>query len=848
MREASLMSVFGAGTAAALALSGLCALSASAMPSAASFARPAGAARMNTGPLVWLHGTESAERLREYVGRVDESGQGVFTAESRPHKDWLGPGWWRDLRILVDEAKRRGMKVAFFDDYWWPSQGMGGHCPIPREFQCRSVVARAYALGRAPEAEANEITRTNAYETAPGTYALAADGDRTLVYSWKVLEAGDDKSGYYRFPTVNGLDAEAVDWFLHDVYEPHYNHFKPEFEDGTIVGFFFDEPKFFGWWGPALADELAARGEDVAELLTALKFRLSDPELQARAITRYLDARAEAWGRTMYGRQSAWCRAHGVYSSGHFSEHESYYYSPVLAGGNVMQQMKYVDVPGVDLVLRQYYPHQRDARRRQMDFGQLPKYASSAAHVYNRHGGLNWSEVFGAYGQDLTYPQMKWFCDWHHSQGCHYLIPHSFNPKAPFDTDCPPFFYNGGYEPRYPVFRVWADYNNRCAMLLSGGEHVCHIAQCLPGIGYHAGRTIWPAMLSFAIQDAQLDSDWMEHDAIESATVERNPRTGRPSLRTANGRERYDILVLPAAEFVPWATLEKALAFAKSGGVVVGYGLKPSNTFTRGRTAAEVRRLVAEIFAQQTSLFIDGEPDGALLRAALARPYPGESRPLAVREVEVAITDGRMLALYSCEKGGDRVFFIANQDAERRREFIVNAAFESGAQPEVWDPMLGTVTAARQANGGVELALEPSQALFLVWPKAQTVGLLPCAGRHAGTALSAAVKAVVTPMAAPEPKAEVGASPEYVTKSPYVESVETTVAFDVPNGIFGRRVCLVCDDVEGEQSAEVRVNGEFAGGFIGLPYRVDVTKSVKAGSNTVSIRPFRVRNPRVLVE
>lgn len=38
------------------------------------FRAPKGAVRENTGPLFWMHGTETSDRLREYVGRVDESG------------------------------------------------------------------------------------------------------------------------------------------------------------------------------------------------------------------------------------------------------------------------------------------------------------------------------------------------------------------------------------------------------------------------------------------------------------------------------------------------------------------------------------------------------------------------------------------------------------------------------------------------------------------------------------------------------------------------------------------------------------------------------------------------------
>ena len=979
---------------------------------AQDFRAPQGAVRENTGPLFWMHGTETPERLREYVGRVDESGQGILTIESRPHINWMRPEWWRDVDIVLDACKKRGMKMMVFDDYWWPSQGMGGKYPIPEKYQCRDVKAEVFAKGAAPEKVANEICRVVATETAKDVFRLGADGDKTIVYSWFVPPKGRVQGlggSQGRFPYVNGLDAEAVDWFLASYYQPYYDRYKSAFEDGTIPGFFFDEPETMGLWGPALEKELAARGEDVGELLTAFKFKLADPEAQARAIYRYHDARAETWGRTMYGRQSAWCESHGVFSSGHFMEHQGCFYSQAMSGGNVMQLMKYVTVPGVDLVVRQYYPHQRNDRGRQIAFGQMPKIGSSVAHVYNRRNGKNWCEIFGAYGQDLTYPQMKWLCDWHQYQGCYYLIPHSFNPKSPYDTDCPPYFYNGGYEPRYPLFRVWADYNNRCALLLSEGEHVCHIAQCVPGMSFHVGKTIRPEMFAFAIQDAQLDSDWMCYDAVESARIAKNPRTGRAALRTEKGKEFYDILTLPATEFVPYATLEKALAFAKAGGVVVGYGIKPCNTPTRGKTSDDVKRIVDAIFAQPTALFLDGEPDGATLRAALAKNYPGTDQPLAVRAFDfegLSTADGYMLAVNHYVKDGAETLFIANQDASRRRDLAVRTIWPA-EKAELWDPMQGTIEKPVVENGLVKLALEPSQAVFLRWSTversdksaASSVAILPrvdmpvplgeaASRRFMSTGVSpvaATVTETVTPVKIPgveslsledakwiwhpvDPKAQgkvtfrakidaatatqakivfacdnaaivrvngkevakqesgadtygwrtptratfdlkagvneievlgdnvipgdagfvasvawqdgvlntddlawtacrqgekpvkphvvgrygarpwgwLGSTPR-VTRSPFNESVATTCAFTLPPLKPDERVYFVCDGTEGESSAAVTVNGAFAGGFIGAPYRLDITRSVKTGTNTLEAKPFRLQNPRIVV-
>ena len=69
-------------------------------------------ARRLTGPLFWLHGDESKERLEMCLGKVVESGNGCFTAESRPHKDWLGEGWYRDLDICLQKAKKLNLEMS----------------------------------------------------------------------------------------------------------------------------------------------------------------------------------------------------------------------------------------------------------------------------------------------------------------------------------------------------------------------------------------------------------------------------------------------------------------------------------------------------------------------------------------------------------------------------------------------------------------------------------------------------------------------------------------------------------------------------------------------------------------
>lgn len=57
-------------------------------------------------PFFWQHG-EDEGTLRRYMQVIDEANCHAVCVESRPHPDFCGPGWWRDMDIILDEAKKR---------------------------------------------------------------------------------------------------------------------------------------------------------------------------------------------------------------------------------------------------------------------------------------------------------------------------------------------------------------------------------------------------------------------------------------------------------------------------------------------------------------------------------------------------------------------------------------------------------------------------------------------------------------------------------------------------------------------------------------------------------------------
>lgn len=707
----------------ALCLSLLPVLAAAAADLEPEFLDPGMETRALLGPLFWMHGDESPERLREYVDIVWESGHGSLTAESRPHNDWLGEKWYRDLGIVLDQAKKRGLKLWIFDEKWWPSGEVGGIVPQEYASKCLKVTVRE------PDGSGDTITHGGKHHVvtllgkrtpdgidgdslveAPwlGGLFKPADGWTVMNFTWE--DAGNRGGRGY---LVDGASQDAVDWYIETVYQPHYDRFPEDFGD-TIQGFFYDEPETIGDWGTEVIPLLKERGVDWKRALVAWKVGLADPQEQAAAKYAYQDAFAEAWGRTMYGGISNWCRDHNVTSIGHWLEHNWEYLDAHRSGGNMVQLQKYTDMGGIDVVFAQFVWGKRD-----MGVFYTPKLGSSITHAYGKKDDLTMVEIYGARGQDLTYPEMKWWLDHCQVSGVNFIIPHSFNPRAPFDRDCPPYFYNGGYEPRYPLYRVWADYSARLTHMLTGGRHVCPVAFLYAGNSYHVGEGIRPEQMTGALQDALYDCDWIPYEVLENdMEIEGKALVLRD--------ERYRVLVVPPVEVISPAALAQARDFFDRGGVVLGYGIVPTKSADLDQHEAYIRALREAIWGVSSEMGLtvrNTNADGG--RAYL---LPREPTPEQVQQVladagvrptlEVLEGDtGHWLHVLHRVKDGRDIFFVTNQnvhDEPRTFRLLLRAQ----GTPECWDPMRAEVTAVphRKTSEGSEvtLTLAANESIFLV--------------------------------------------------------------------------------------------------------------------------------------
>ena len=71
-------------------------------------------------PFLWMRGEEESV-MRQEMEKIYECGIREICVEARPHPDFCGPGWWHDMDIILDEAKKRGMRVWILDDKHFPT-------------------------------------------------------------------------------------------------------------------------------------------------------------------------------------------------------------------------------------------------------------------------------------------------------------------------------------------------------------------------------------------------------------------------------------------------------------------------------------------------------------------------------------------------------------------------------------------------------------------------------------------------------------------------------------------------------------------------------------------------------
>ncbi len=367
-------------------------------------------------PFFWQHGEEEAT-LHEMMNAIDGANCGAVCIESRPHPDFCGPKWWADMDVILDEARKRGMKVWILDDSHFPTGYANGALQNVADSLCRqNIYSNEMSLGEEEGAICVDLREEGLLDAPKKTFdnpmeaaffdkppARVFDEDRILcvvavsengeqidlsdyvsgeklrwekpsgTYTLRVITASGN-SGYHR-DYINMTDADSVKILLDAVYEPHYQHYATDFGK-TIVGFFSDEPElgngllyekgnFLGNrqdlpWSVELEQEISkALGEGWEMRLSALWANGNDDET-VRVHYVYMDALTKLVRKNFSEQIGDWCRTHGVKYIGHVIEDDGQHCRTGSSLGHYFRGLQGQDMAGIDDIGGQVLPQGED--------------------------------------------------------------------------------------------------------------------------------------------------------------------------------------------------------------------------------------------------------------------------------------------------------------------------------------------------------------------------------------------------------------------------------------------------------------------------------------------------------
>lgn len=530
-------------------------------------------------PFLWMRG-ESENVLREYMAAIHNANIGAVCVESRPHPDFCGEQWWHDMDIILDEARKRNMKVWILDDQHFPTGYANGAMDAqPDELHRQSVCRRMYRVnpGEVIELSAEELNTPEPFvpnriehymgvripkifedDKRLGIYAISSQGEyvdleeqiKADKLTWCAPDGGTWKvyiiylsrnKGYHR-DYINMLDRESCRVLLDAVYEPHYARYGELFGT-TIAGFFSDEPELGNGhlydtqtgmgqdtdypWSAELEEKLKQSiGSDYVKKLYLLWENHAEPDEKAKIRYSYMDAVTALVKENFSFQIGNWCRGHGVQYIGHMIEDNDQHTGTGSSLGHYFRGLSGQDMSGIDDIGGQVLPQGEELDIEGQMFGNriggfyhymLGKLASSAAMLEPLKKGNSMCEIFGAYGWSEGVRLEKYLADHFMVRGINHFVPHAFSMDSYPDRDCPPHFYAHGNNPQYRHFGALMKYMNRVCELISGGKGMIQAAVLYHAEGEWTGKYMQSWKPAKLLYDAQIDYIYIPQEAFGTA-------------------------------------------------------------------------------------------------------------------------------------------------------------------------------------------------------------------------------------------------------------------------------------------------------------------------------------------
>jgi hypothetical protein len=818
-------------------------------------------------PFFWQHG-EDETTLRDYMRAIHQANCGAVCIESRPHPDFCGPKWWADMDVILDEARRRGMKVWILDDAHFPTGfANGAVLKAPDELCRQNIFCNTMELPQSAGAHRIDLKENGLLDApkqklspAEAKYymqrgpARVFEDDRILSISACCEATGEvcdltarvqdgrlqwekpsgiwvlrvcvlsRNTGYHR-DYINMLDKASCKLLLDAVYEPHWQHYKNDFGT-TIAGFFSDEPELGNGflyaqenllgtqqdlpWSAEVEEQLPiALGPDWT-LKLPLLWQQGGKEETTQVRFTYMDVLTKLVRDDFSYQIGNWCRRHGVQYIGHVIEDNGQHCRTGSSLGHYFRSLEGQDMAGIDDIGGQVMPQGEDGP-------DLNQYHRPRSGEFYHYGLAKLAQSAAAIEPAKKGRAMcEIFGNYGWAEGVHlekYLADHflvrGINYFVPHAFS-PKAFPDPDCPPHFyahghnPQYRHFGELMKYMNRVATLTSEGRHDVPV--AILYH-GESEWAdsGAMPFEKPLRRLYDAQIDCHVIPG-DVFANPEFYHAELghNLKVNGQKYEVFVVPGSDYLPEYTV-RGLAALHDAGMPVLFTEKRPATLPAGLADCPVVSL---------------------------KQLAGTVRGLGVAAPELSPADDRVRILHI--EGESSVYMLVNEADKNYTGLItlptVGACFAYNA----WDNRLECLDAVPCAGGTrLTVVLEPLKSLFVVFGEAE--GKLSAPVQECGVEVPVTgwtrtvcegaeyphfgeLKSVSLPDNLAEEQPEFSGSIRYTAKF----SVEGTENLSL----------VISDAAEG---VEVFVNGQSAGLQIAPPYRYDISALARPGENEVAI-------------
>ena len=736
-------------------------------------------------PYFGLNGAVTIESLAKDLDTAKSLGFHAVTPQAGGGMTtpYLTPEYFAFFKQFAEEAKKRDMKIWIVDDIGYPS-GFAGSLIAKQKPE---LTMQGLHLAPGIPVKAGEALNQPVSPNAVSAVAVRATGEHMPLavsdgkIAWTAPAGGDWTVYMVQHIFVSGHPSSPFTGAIEDYMDPaataayigftHQGYYDamPELFGNTILGFRGDEPAYTipGLpWTPKFFDTFQQeKGYDVRPYLGVLV--MSEPQqrgfggqpatpppaappftdAERRAKADYYDVYAQMFRDGFFKPLGLWAAAHGVEYQVHL-DNEEREMSLVRCTGDFVRAMQYMEVPGIDAIQHQIWTD---------TVSDFPRLASSAAHIYGHPRAF--TESFAAMQPAPDITTARYILNEQMVRGINVIETMMYSATLPAGAAPEPARTRppnaataataGGAAPaapprprggpselmRDPGWPALMDYVHRLSYAMSMGRPAAQVALYIPS------SSMWlddsAADTAFVSTERLLAERQIDFDIINIDALATDLKAGPGTLETMSGNQ-YRTVVIPYADVLSQAEVDRLKALVKGGGKVLFLGRTPSLISgksimdSHAATPADFAWAVVETSAQLPTASSRGPaaapatPRGAQVvpAAAPATPPAPQVVPAAIetalnkaigtREVALDTPDTALKVMTRRLKDAD-VYLFFNEGAQASSHSVTLKT--AGKRVEAWDPATGSVSPVASTAGKgvvtVKLNLKPYETELL---------------------------------------------------------------------------------------------------------------------------------------